>query len=205
METLRLKIVFTSFLFFIGFMAVRAAEPFVSFTGGDLLLNAGGKVTIYVDNNDERGVALAARNVAADIEKVCGSKAEVVIEPTATIVAGTLGHSAAIDRLVKTGRLNKRDLNGRREKFIITVADGQLVIAGSDRRGTIFGLYELSRQIGVSPWYYWADVPVEHHAQIYVNKGTYTDGEPAVRYRGLFLNDEAPCLTSWVKNSFVTD
>ena len=205
METLRLKIVFTSFLFFIGFMAVRAAEPFVSFTGGDLLLNAGGKVTIYVDNNDERGVALAARNVAADIEKVCGSKAEVVIEPTATIVAGTLGHSAAIDRLVKTGRLNKRDLNGRREKFIITVADGQLVIAGSDRRGTIFGLYELSRQIGVSPWYYWADVPVEHHAQIYVNKGTYTDGEPAVRYRGLFLNDEAPCLTSWVKNTFGTD
>lgn len=61
-----------------------------------------------------------------------------------------------------------------------------------------------SQQMGVSPWYDWADVPVEHHDSIFVNKGIYTDGEPAVRYRGIFLNDEAPCLTSWVKNTYGT-
>ena len=96
-------------------------------------------------------------------------------------------------------------LQGKREKFIITLVDHQLVIAGSDRRGTIYGIYELSQQMGVSPWYDWADVPVEHHDSIFVNRGIYTDGEPAVRYRGIFLNDEAPCLTSWVKNTYGTE
>ena len=81
----------------------------------------------------------------------------------------------------------------------------KLVIAGSDKRGTVYGIYELSRQIGVSPWYYWADVPVEKHTSLYIKEGEYTDGEPAVRYRGLFLNDEAPCLTTWVKNTFGTN
>ena len=85
------------------------------------------------------------------------------------------------------------------------MVDNQLVIAGSDRRGTIYGIYELSQQMGVSPWYDWADVPVEHHDSIFANKGIYTDGEPAVRYRGIFLNDEAPCLTSWVKNTYGTE
>lgn len=120
------------------------------------------------------------------------------------ILVGTIGHSAAIDQLVKQKRINGNLLKGKREKFIITLIDGQLVIAGSDRRGTIYGIYELSQQMGVSPWYDWADVPVEHHDSIFVNKGIYTDGEPAVRYRGIFLNDEAPCLTSWVKNTYGT-
>lgn len=120
------------------------------------------------------------------------------------ILVGTIGHSAAINQLVKQKRINGNLLKGKREKFIITLIDGQLVIAGSDRRGTIYGIYELSQQMGVSPWYDWADVPVEHHDSIFVNKGIYTDGEPAVRYRGIFLNDEAPCLTSWVKNTYGT-
>ena len=106
---------------------------------------------------------------------------------------------------MKQKRINGNLLKGKREKFIITLIDGQLVIAGSDRRGTIYGIYELSQQMGISPWYDWADVPVEHHDSIFVNKGIYTDGEPAVRYRGIFLNDEAPCLTSWVKNTYGTD
>lgn len=105
---------------------------------------------------------------------------------------------------MKQKRINGNLLKGKREKFIITLTDGQLVIAGSDRRGTIYGIYELSQQMGISPWYDWADVPIEHHDSIFVNKGIYTDGEPAVRYRGIFLNDEAPCLTSWVKNTYGT-
>ena len=104
--------------------------------------------------------------------------------------------------MVKNGTL--KDLKGKREKFIITTIDGQLVIAGSDRRGTVYGIYELSRQIGVSPWYWWMDVPVEHRDYVGILPGAYTDGEPAVEFRGLFLNDEAPCLTSWVENTFGT-
>ena len=192
-------------------MSMSAADRFVSFQQGDLLLNAGNQVNIYMDANDCKGVSYAAHALVKDIQKVSGSqacitsvaKSETGKKPT--ILVGTIGHSAAIDQLIKQRRIDSKQLKGKREKFIITVVDGQLVIAGSDRRGTIYGIYELSQQMGVSPWYDWADVSVEHHDSIFVNKGTYTDGEPAVRYRGIFLNDEAPCLTSWVKNTYGTD
>ena len=69
-----------------------------------------------------------------------------------------------------------------------------LVIAGSDKRGTIYGMFDLSRKIGVSPWYWWADVPVQKHAEIYIKPGRYNLGEPKVKYRGIFLNDEEPAL-----------
>lgn len=186
-------------------MSMSAAERFVSFQQGDLLINGHDKVEIYMDANDCRGVSYAANALVKDIRNVSGSQATITSNRKATILVGTIGHSAAIDQLVKQKRINGNLLRGKREKFIITVVDNQLVIAGSDRRGTIYGIYELSQQMGVSPWYDWADVPVEHHDSIFVNRGTYTDGEPAVRYRGIFLNDEAPCLTSWVKNTYGTE
>ena len=185
-------------------MSMSAAERFVSFQQGDLLINGNDKVEIYMDANDCRGVSYAANALVKDIRNVSGSQATITSNRKATILVGTIGHSAAIDQLVKQKRINGNLLKGKREKFIINVVDNQLVIAGSDRRGTIYGIYELSQQMGVSPWYDWADVPVEHHDSIFVNRGTYTDGEPAVRYRGIFLNDEAPCLTSWVKNTYGT-
>ncbi len=185
-------------------MSMGAAERFVSFQQGDLLINGNDKVEIYMDANDCRGVSYAANALVKDISKVSGSQATITSNRKATILVGTIGHSAAIDQLVKQKRINGNLLKGKREKFIITVVDNQLIIAGSDRRGTIYGIYELSQQMGVSPWYDWADVPVEHHDSIFVNRGTYTDDEPAVRYRGIFLNDEAPCLTSWVKNTYGT-
>lgn len=185
-------------------MSMSAAERFVSFQQGDLLINGNDKVEIYMDANDCRGVSYAANALVKDIRNVSGSQATITSNRKATILVGTIGHSAAIDQLVKQKRINGNLLKGKCEKFIITVVDNQLVIAGSDRRGTIYGIYELSQQMGVSPWYDWADVPVEHHDSIFVNRGTYTDGEPAVRYRGIFLNDEAPCLTSWVKNTYGT-
>ncbi len=185
-------------------MSMSAAERFVSFQQGDLLINGNDKVEIYMDANDCRGVSYAANALVKDIRNVSGSQATITSNRKATILVGTIGHSAAIDQLVKQKRINGNLLKGKHEKFIITVVDNQLVIAGSDRRGTIYGIYELSQQMGVSPWYDWADVPVEHHDSIFVNRGTYTDGEPAVRYRGIFLNDEAPCLTSWVKNTYGT-
>lgn len=194
-------------------ISMSAADRFVNFKQGDLLLNANNRVEIYMDTNDCKGVSYAAHALLKDIKSVSGATATLTSDAgflkkadTArpAILVGTIGHSAAIDQLVKQKRINGNLLKGKREKFIITLIDGQLVIAGSDRRGTIFGIYELSQQMGVSPWYDWADVPVEHHDSIFVNKGIYTDGEPAVRYRGIFLNDEAPCLTSWVKNTYGT-
>lgn len=185
-------------------MSMSAAERFVSFQQGDLLINGNDKVEIYMDANDCRGVSYAANALVKDIRNVSGSQATITSNRKATILVGTIGHSAAIDQLVKQKRINGNLLKCKREKFIITMVDNQLVIAGSDRRGTIYGIYELSQQMGVSPWYDWADVPVEHHDSIFVNRGTYSDGEPAVRYRGIFLNDEAPCLTSWVKNTYGT-
>lgn len=195
-------------------ISMSAADRFVNFKQGDLLLNANNRVEIYMDTNDCKGVSYAAHALLKDIKSVSDATATLTSDAgflkkadTArpAILVGTIGHSAAIDQLVKQKRINGNLLKGKREKFIITLIDGQLVIAGSDRRGTIYGIYELSQQMGVSPWYDWADVPVEHHDSIFVNKGIYTDGEPAVRYRGIFLNDEAPCLTSWVKNTYGTE
>ena len=194
-------------------ISMSAADRFVNFKQGDLLLNANNRVEIYMDTNDCKGVSYAAHALLKDIKSVSGATATLTSDAgflkkadtvRPAILVGTIGHSAAIDQLVKQKRINGNLLKGKREKFIITLIDGQLVIAGSDRRGTIYGIYELSQQMGVSPWYDWADVPVEHHDSIFVNKGIYTDGEPAVRYRGIFLNDEAPCLTSWVKNTYGT-
>lgn len=193
-------------LIFIPSVKALCANTFVSFSAGDIMLNAENNVTIFVDNNDCKGVLTAAKNLATDINKVCGSATDIVTNSSnAQIIAGTIGHSQAIDKIMKQRKSDMKQLKGKREMFIITVEGNQLVIAGSDRRGTIYGIYELSRQIGVSPWYYWADTPIEKHSRIYINKGVYTDGEPAVRYRGIFLNDEAPCLTTWVKNTFGTD
>ena len=178
----------------------HAAERFIKFqaSADSRLLSA---FTINYQAEEHSCVKLAAANLQTDLEKVTGQKSELSANPA--ILIGTVGTNKQIDAWVKQGLL--RDLKGKTEKYIIKTIGSQLVIAGSDKRGTVYGIYELSRQIGVSPWYYWADVPVEQHQALYVKEGEYTDGEPAVRYRGLFLNDEAPCLTSWVKNTFGTD
>ena len=174
-----------------------ATEPFVTFTPQADALSLRG-ATIGYSEQENDGVKIAIQNLREDMRRVLGqSPAESKEAPT--ILIGTLGKNKEIDKL------KLADLKGKREKYIITTVGQQLVIAGSDRRGTIYGIYELSRQLGVSPWYWWADAPIVRHDDAYVIKGTYTDGEPAVEFRGIFLNDEAPCLTTWVKNTFGTD
>ena len=76
-----------------------------------------------------------------------------------------------------------------------------LVITGSDRRGTAYGMFELSSQMGVSPWYYWADVPAQKKKEMYYKGGIHMDA-PKVKYRGIFINDEAPALSGWSKEKF---
>ena len=159
-------------------------------------------MTVGLSQQEHSCVQLAAQNLLVDFEKVTGQKVSFS-DGAAEVLVGTVGCNPQIDQWVKQGVLS--GLKGKTEKYLIKTIGSQLVIAGSDKRGTVYGIYELSKQMGVSPWYYWADVPVEQHAAIYIKKGEYTDGEPAVRYRGLFLNDEAPCLTTWVKNTFGTD
>ncbi len=199
LKTILLAALLTTFL-----TGSRAAERFVVFQSeaNAWKLN---NISIGYSEAEYSCVRLAAANLAADFGKVTGTDATLnsTSLPTPTILIGTVGTNPQIDQWVKQGEL--RDLKGKTEKYIIKTIGDQLVIAGSDKRGTVYGIYELSRQIGVSPWYYWADVPVEKHSELYILKGEYTDGEPAVRYRGLFLNDEAPCLTTWVKNTFGTD
>lgn len=187
------------------FANIQAAEPFVNFAKGDWLLNKNNVINICVDNNDQRGISIAVDNLRNDLKKVCGAEVRLSEMSEADIVVGSLGHSKPLEQLAKGKNIDLTPLKGKSETYLIAVADQRLVIAGSDRRGTIFGIYELSRQIGVSPWYYWADVPIAHHDNIFINKGVFTDGQPAVKYRGIFLNDEAPCLTSWVKNTFGTE
>ena len=179
---------------------VKAADKFVSFSPANDAWQLH-DITLGYATNEHSCVQRAAASLATDFEKVTGTRPASSDNPK--ILIGTVGTNKQIDLWVKQGLLP--NLKGKTEKFIIKTIGEQLVIAGSDKRGTVYGIYELSRQIGVSPWYFWADVPIEKHADIYIKKGEYTDGEPAVRYRGLFLNDEAPCLTTWVKNTFGTD
>lgn len=185
-------------------------------SSGLVILHNGEPIPIYVANDENIGVKIAADNLSKDFGRVCGKDAMILSSiagssSSPVIIATTFGTLTA-DALVKKGILNPSDLKGKREKYIMTTVKDPLpgigealVIAGSDRRGTIYGIYELSEQIGVSPWYDWADVPVARQTDLSLKPGSYTAGEPAVKYRGIFLNDEAPCLTSWVKNTYGTN
>lgn len=170
-------------------------------------------VNILIDEKDQKGISLAVENLQDDFNAVFGLKPHLLTEASGgnCIIIGSL-NSCYIQQLVKKKKLDDKELQGKNEKYILTTVEKPLegiekalVIAGSDRRGTIYGIYELSKQIGVSPWYWWMDVPVVKRTEAYVLPGMFTDGEPAVKYRGIFLNDEAPCLTSWVKQYFGTD
>ena len=198
------------------FLSAYSAEKFITFTREEssFPVVANGKVVnIIYDNSDQKGISIAINNLVEDFNRVCGIKPVLLDNPAGDncIIVGSL-ESKYIKQLVKSGKLDKKELQKKNEKYIVTTVenpfegvDKALVIAGSDRRGTIYGIYELSEQMGVSPWYWWMDVPVVKRTEVYALPGKYTDGEPAVKYRGIFLNDEAPCLTSWVKNHYGTD
>ncbi|MBB5729677.1 glycosyl hydrolase 115 family protein [Sphingomonas prati] len=175
--------------------------------------DGGGVVPLFVDAADISGVRRAAADLAADIGRVTGTAARIIGDraalPDRMIVVGTIGHSPLIDRMIATGKLDVTGVTGKWEAFVVqTIANPlpgvreALVIAGSDRRGAIYGAYDLSRMIGVSPWYWWADVPVVRQAHLRVAHGRYVQGSPAVKYRGIFLNDEAPCLSGWTTEKF---
>ncbi|MFT4032564.1 MAG: glycosyl hydrolase 115 family protein [Siphonobacter sp.] len=168
------------------------------------------------DVSDAEVVTIAARAVASDLALITGVRPKVVSSLPANqkqlIIAGTIGHSAAIDQLVQVRKLDISAIGGKWESFIITLVqspmpgvDKALVVTGSDRRGTAYGLFELSRLAGVSPWVWWADVKPEPRKALYVLPGTLIQHEPAVKYRGIFINDEDWGLNPWAARNMDTD
>lgn len=168
---------------------------------------------IFVDTNDWPGVVRVARDLQTDIARVSGATAPLTSNPAKLkgdfIIVGTIGRSALIDRLVRDNKINVADVAGKWESSLIQVVkepwpgvENALVIAGSDKRGTIYAVYELSEQMGVSPWHFWGDVPSQRHARLFVSAGPHVQGPPAVKYRGIFINDEAPALTEWVRATY---
>jgi hypothetical protein len=167
--------------------------------------------TIYVDAGDWPGVARAGADLAADIARVTGTTPALAHEARGAnvIVVGTIGRSALVDQLIREKKIDVSGVTGKWEAFALQVVAkpmagvaSALVIAGSDKRGAIYGVYDVSEQIGVSPWYFWADVPVVHKDALFVKPGRYAEGEPAVKYRGIFLNDESPALSGWVRQKY---
>ncbi len=169
--------------------------------------------TLLVESTDFPGVVRAVNDLQADIERVTNRSAAIAhdlkISGSNSIIVGTIGKSKIIDQLIRDRRIDVTAVAGKWESFLIQVVPkplpgvaSALIIAGSDKRGTIYGIYDLSDQIGVSPWYWWADVPVQHHDELFVKPGGYVQGPPAVKYRGIFLNDEAPSLTGWVHEKY---
>lgn len=181
---------------------------------GDFKLVFSGRAApIHVDDQDHPVARIAAEDLADDIEKVTGRKPRLLSDiddaGNSAVIVGTLGKSRALDRMVKSGRLDLSPIEGQWESFVIAVVDRPLpaldkalVIAGSDRRGTAFGVYELSRQIGVSPWCFWADAMPDRREDLIIRSGARRFGPPSVKYRGIFINDEDFGLKPWAAETF---
>lgn len=193
----------------INFDFVTAKNELASF----VLIEKGIPAPIVVNAYDYPGVIKALESFQSDMKMVSGNEPKLLLDvvPQAkqVIVVGTLGKSPLIDQLIKSGKITVDDLKGKWENSLIQVVekpfpnvDRALVIVGSDKRGSIFGIYDVSSKMGVSPWYWWADVPVQQRQSLYVRAGRYNLGEPKVKYRGIFLNDEEPALGRWAVETY---
>ncbi len=165
----------------------------------------GKAATILLDDNDWKGVIRAAYDLGDDVRKVTGTAAQITFNKNAdkgNIIIGTIGKSRLIGQLIKQKKINVGKVKNQWESYLIDTVDGNLVIAGSDKRGTIYGIYTLSEQMGVSPWYWMADAPVRHRNEICYSAGRIVQPSPKVKYRGIFINDEWPSFGTWCKNHF---
>jgi hypothetical protein len=177
-----------------------------------ILFDGQNAAPIFVETNDERAVIRAAGDLVEDVQRVTGTKPELASNAdgkTNVVIIGTLGQGKTIDRLVAEGKLDAGGIRGQWESYVLQVVknplpgvERALVIAGSDRRGTIYGIYQLSELIGVSPWYWWADVPVKRKSRVALHGDIFKQGPPAVKYRGIFLNDEDWGLRPWAAKTF---
>ncbi|MDQ8186140.1 glycosyl hydrolase 115 family protein [Pelagicoccus sp. SDUM812002] len=204
------------FSFFCALSAIvtgQAAPDWISATQREnaFPIASRGKVaSIHFASEDATVVSIAATHLAQDIEAVTGRKTELNPQKKGPkIFIGTLGQSSLIESLDLAGHIDLEQLEGRWESFLIaTFPDPNsrgttaLAIVGSDRRGTAYGVYELSQAIGVSPWNWWADVPAKKSSNLWVKSGTQRFGPPSVKYRGIFINDEDWGLHPWAAHTF---
>ena len=192
-------------------------QMYVTFTAnspGFSIVGHGQVTPILVSNEDWPGVVRVAGDLRDDIHRVSGEIPAVLhgvaeASKTTPIILGTIGHSPLIDDLIRRHKLDVSGVAGHWESAVTVVVEKPfpgmrraLVLAGADKRGTIYAAYDLSEQIGVSPWYWWADVRITHHDTLIVDAGRHLQPEPAVKYRGIFLNDEAPALSGWTTEKF---
>ena len=180
---------------------------------GFAIVQGGAAAEILIDTNDFTGVVRAAHDLRTDISRVTGRESILSSDQKTpsprTILIGTIGKSPLIDHLVNEHKIDISQISGKWESFLVQVVanplpsvESGLVIAGSDKRGTIFGIYDLSEQIGVSPWYWWDGISIKKKKKIFIKPGCYVQGPPSVKYRGIFLNDEAPDLSNWVREKY---
>ncbi len=219
MKLIRASVILTLFCVNVIFANAAGSTKYITeekSNGAFVIAENGETAQMLIDSKGDPCVIRAFTDLQNDIFKVTDinpvMNTEKVSGTKNVIIAGTIGKSKLIDKLISNKAIDADELKGKWEKFIIKTVknplpgiENALVIAGSDKRGTIYGIYDLSEQMGVSPWYWWADVPVIKKENVFVKPGIYTDGEPAVQYRGIFLNDEAPSLTGWVGQKYGTN
>ena len=169
---------------------------------------------ILIDRSDAKVVEIAAGLLADDIEGVTGKKPKITYSPgelssNTVIIAGTLGKSSLVDSLIASGKVDVSAIEGKWEACIVATVDNispsikrAVVVVGSDRRGTAYGLMDISRAIGVSPWVWWADVKPEQKPSLYMAEGVHIESGPSVKFRGIFINDEIWGLAPWVKKTY---
>ena len=202
-------------LFFL-WWGLRAFRNFVlekNEAGSFPVVSAAAATAIYTDEKDYWLVQKSALLLQQDIEAVSGKKPEIIhsIPPSTRnlIIIGSINQSGVIRQLVEQKKLQVEQIKDKWEGYGLQVLpnalkgiDKALIITGSDRRGVAYGVFELSEQLGVSPWYWWADVPVKKKQQIYIKAGTTRNDAPSVKYRGIFINDEAPAFSGWTQEKF---
>jgi len=207
----------------IGLTVVVSGVPFVAApflplsetaTPGSLPLVVGGQAApICYSANDATVVGLVASALRDDVQRVTGVTPLLSNgAPAATsnaVFIGTVGRSTLIDGLIGSGKINVSAIQGQWESYMAAVVTNPvagvsraLVIVGSDRRGTAFGVFALSEAMGVSPWYWFGDVPTTQRSALCVGAGTHTEPSPGVKYRGIFLNDEDWGLNPWAEQGF---
>ena len=177
------------------------------------LVNEGKTAELYFDQNDFTVVCIAVKHLAQDICSITGKLPKITSSSQKlsdhSVIIGTIGKSKLVDQLIQEKKIDTTKIAGRWETYSIQVVDNPLkdvkqalVIIGSDRRGTAYGVFELSEQIGMSPWYWWADVPPKQKENIFIKEGVFKFGPPAVKYRGIFINDEDWGLKPWAAETF---
>jgi hypothetical protein len=182
---------------------------------GAIPLAADGKAAaLVVETTAWPGVIRAAHDLAEDVHAVTGltpAVTQTLPRSGDFVLIATLGRSPLLDRLDAQHKIDLRPLRNQWEATLSQTVEhpfpgvhSALVIAGSDKRGAIFGVYDISRQIGVSPWYWWADAPISHKDALYLHTGRVFTPSPTIKYRGIFLNDEAPALSGFVQEKFGT-